>query len=146
MSASDEARATVMDRIRSALGVASLDRARRAAVMRRLERHPRNTIPARAMRSGQERVALFTDMLTKQAADVSRVATPREAVGAIASYLGTCNLPPRLRLGADPVLAGLPWREAWDIERDFGPAEPGERAARSRAAAAAAETGARVVV
>ena len=130
-----------MDRIRSALGVASLDRARRAAVTRRLERHPRNTIPSRAMRSGEERVALFTDMLTKQDADVSRVATPKEAVGAIASYLGTCNLPPRLRLGADPVLAALPWREAWDIERDFGPAEPGDRASLSRAAVAAAETG-----
>ena len=41
MSAPDQARAAVMDRIRSALGVASLDRARRAAVTRRLERHPR---------------------------------------------------------------------------------------------------------
>ena len=137
MSASDEARAALMDRIRSALGVASLDRARRAAVTRRLERHPRNTIPSRAMRSGEERVALFT----QQDADVRRVATPKEAVGAIASYLGTCNLQPRLRLGADPVLAALPWREAWDIERDFGPAQPGDRASLSRAAVAAAETG-----
>jgi L-lactate dehydrogenase complex protein LldG len=141
MSASGEARAAVMDRIRSALGVASLDRARRAAVTRRLERHPRGTIPSRAMRSGEERVALFTDMLTRQEADVRRVATPREAVGAIASYLGTCNLPPRLRMGADPVLAALPWREAWDIEREFGAAQPGDRASLSRATAAAAETG-----
>jgi L-lactate dehydrogenase complex protein LldG len=140
MSASDEARAAVMDRIRSALGAASLDRARRAAVTRRLERHPRGTIPSRAARSA-DRVALFTDMLTKQAAEVRRVATPREAVGAIASYLGTCNLPPRLRMGADPVLAGLPWREAWDIEREFGPAQPGDRASLSRAMVAAAETG-----
>jgi L-lactate dehydrogenase complex protein LldG len=141
MSASDQARAAVMDRIRAALGVASLDRARRAAVTRRLERHPRGTIPSRAMRSGEDRVALFTEMLTRQGADVRRVATPREAVGAIASYLGTCNLPPRLRMGADPVLAGLPWREAWDIEREFGPAQPGDRASLSRAAAAAAESG-----
>jgi L-lactate dehydrogenase complex protein LldG len=141
MTASDQARATVMDRIRSALGVASLDRARRAAVTRRLERHPRGTIPSRAMRSGEERVALFTDMLTAQGADVRRVATPKEAVGAIASYLGTCNLPPRLRMGADPVLAALPWREAWDIERVTGPAEPSDRASLSRAAVAAAETG-----
>jgi L-lactate dehydrogenase complex protein LldG len=141
MSASDEARAAVMDRIRSALGAASLDRARRAAVARRLERHPRGTIPSRATRSDAERVALFTDQLTKQGADVRRVATAREAVGAIASYLGTCNLPPRLRMGADPVLAGLPWREAWDIERDFGPAQPGDRASLSRATVAAAETG-----
>lgn len=141
MSASDEARAAVMDRIRSALGVASLDRARRAVVTRRLERHPRGTIPSRAARSGEERMALFIDMLAKQGADVRRAATPREAVGAIASYLGTCNLPPRLRMGADPVLAGLPWREAWDIEREFGAAQPGDRAALSRATVAAAETG-----
>ena len=44
MSASDEARATVMDRIRSALGVASLDRARQTAVTRRLERHPQDAM------------------------------------------------------------------------------------------------------
>ncbi len=141
MSASDEARTIVLDRIRAALGVASLDRARRAAVTRRLERHPRGTIPARARLSGEERVALFTDMLTKQGADVSRVDTPREAVGAIASYLGTCNLPPQLRLGTDPALAALPWREAWDIERWSGRAQPTDRASLSRAVVAAAETG-----
>jgi L-lactate dehydrogenase complex protein LldG len=141
MSASDDARAVVMDRVRAALGVASLDRARRTAVSRRLERHPRNTVPSRALLGGEERVALFTDMLTRQDADVRRVATPKEAVGAIASYLGTCNLPPRLRMGADPVLAALPWREAWDIEREFGPAQTGDRASLSRAAVAAAETG-----
>ena len=71
-------------------------------------------------------------MLTKQGAEVSRVATPKEAVGAIASYLGTCNLPPQIRIGADPVLAALPWREAWDIERSFGRAAPDDRAALSR--------------
>ena len=141
MSASDEARTAVLDRIRAALGVASLDRARRAAVTRRLERHPRGTIPSRATGSGEDRVALLRDMLTKQGADVSRVATPKAAVGAIASYLGTCNLPPQLRLGADPILAALPWREAWDIERSFGRAEPTDRASLSRAVAAAAETG-----
>jgi L-lactate dehydrogenase complex protein LldG len=141
MSKADDARAAVMDRIRQALGVASLDRARRAAVARRLERHPRGTIPSRATPSSADRVRQFTDMLTKQDADVRRVATPREAVGAIASYLGTCNLPPRLRMGADPVLAALPWRDAWDIERESGPAQPGDRAALSRATVAAAETG-----
>lgn len=141
MSAPEETRAAVLDRIRAALGVANLDHARRTAVVRRLERHPRGTIPSRATRRGEERVALLTDMLTKQGADVSRVPTQKEAVGAIASYLGTCNLPPRLRMGADRVLAALPWREAWDIERSFGRAEPGDRASLSRAVVAAAETG-----
>jgi len=141
MSNSEQARAVVLDRIRAALGAASLDRARRTAVTRRLEPHPRGTIPSRARRSGEERMALLTDMLTKQGADVSRVATPKDAVGAIASYLGTCNLPPQIRLGDDPILAALPWREAWDIERSFGRAEPTDRASLSRAVVAAAETG-----
>jgi L-lactate dehydrogenase complex protein LldG len=80
-------------------------------------------------------------MLAKQGADVRRVATPKEAVGAVASYLGTCDLPPRVRMGRDPMLAALPWREAWDIERAFGAAEPNDRASLSRAVAGAAETG-----
>ena len=141
MTVQDGARAKILERIRAALGAERLDRARRSAVARRLERHPSGTVPSRAKRSGDERVALFADMLVKQGADVRRVATPKEAAGAIASYLGTCNLPGRLRMGADPVLAALPWREAWDIERSFGAADPRDRASLSRAAAGAAETG-----
>lgn len=141
MTTPGEARAKIFERIRAALGAERLDRARRSAVSRRLERHPRGTLPARAKCNGEERVALFAHLLAKQGADVRRVATPKDAVGAIASYLGTCNLPSRLRMGKDPVLAALPWREAWDIERTFGAAEPGDRASLSCAAAGAAETG-----
>ena len=61
-------------------------------------------------------------MLAKQGTDVRRVATAKEAVGAIASYLGTCNLPPRLRIGADPVLAALPWREGMTVVDALGAA------------------------
>jgi L-lactate dehydrogenase complex protein LldG len=141
MTVPDEARSMIFERIRAALGAERLDRARRSAVQRRLERHPRGPIPSRAKLQGEERVALFATMLAKQGAEVSRVATPKEAVGAVASYLGTCNLPPRLRIGKDRVLAALPWREAWDIERAFGAAEPNDRASLSRAVAGAAETG-----
>jgi L-lactate dehydrogenase complex protein LldG len=141
MTVPDEARSMIFERIRAALGAERLDRARRSAVQRRLARHPRGPLPARAKRQGEERVALFAAMLAKQGADVRRVATPKEAVGAVASYLGTCNLPPRVRMGRDPMLAALPWREAWDIERAFGAAEPNDRASLSRAVAGAAETG-----
>jgi L-lactate dehydrogenase complex protein LldG len=141
MSPRDEARAIGLARIRAALGVTQEDGNRRAAVAERLERHPRGTIPARARKSPEDCVALLTDMLTKQSADVSRVATREDAVGAIASYLGSQGLPPRLRMGADPVLAALPWRDAWDIERCFGRAEPTDKASLSRALVAAAETG-----
>ena len=137
----EDARRIVFDRIRASLGVASLDRARRSAVERRLERHPRNTIPDRARTDREGCIALLTQMLARQGADVVRVASGKEAVTAIASYLGTCNLPPRLRTGKDPELAALPWREAWDIERAFGAAGPEDKATLSRAGAAAAETG-----
>ena len=100
MSAPEDARSTVMGRIRASLGVASLDRARKASVERRLERHPRGTIPARAKRGRAECVALFTEMLAAQGGDVRHILTRKEAVAAIASYLGTCNLPPRIRMGA----------------------------------------------
>jgi L-lactate dehydrogenase complex protein LldG len=141
MTVPDEARSTIFERIRAALGAERLDRARRSAVARRIERHPRGPLPARAKRQGEERVALFASMLARQGADVRRVTTPKEAVGAVASYLGTCNLPPRVRMGKDGVLAALPWREAWDIERVFGAADPHDRASLSRAVAGAAETG-----
>jgi L-lactate dehydrogenase complex protein LldG len=141
MSDAEDARKAIFEHIRASLGAASLDRARRSAVERRLGRHPRGTIPARAKTDHENAIALFTDMLRKQGADVRRVASGKEAVEAIASYLGTCNLPPRLRMGKDPVLAALPWREAWDIERDFGSAEPADGASLSRAVVAAAETG-----
>ena len=141
MSTADDARKIVLDRIRAALGTTGADRARHAAVERRLQRHPRSTIPARAAVSHEQRIALFTEMLSRQSADVKRVGTGKEAVAAIASYLGTCNLPPRLRMGKDPMLEALPWREAWDIERNFGPAEAADGATLSRATAGAAETG-----
>jgi L-lactate dehydrogenase complex protein LldG len=141
MIPADEARRAVFERIRTALGVASLDRARKAAAARRLERHPHGTIPSRARVNAEARMALFTEMLTKQGAEVVRVCTPKEVVAAIASYLGTCNLPPRIRMGTDSELAALPWREAWDIERLIGPAEASDGAALSCALAGAAETG-----
>ena len=141
MSASDEVRAAMLGRIRAALDVTPDDGARRTAVAERLERHPRGTIPARAQKGGEDCVALLTDMLTKQGAELIRAATPKEAVGAIAAYLGSHALPASLRMGADPLLAALPWDAEPDIERRFGRAEPSDQVSLSRALAAAAETG-----
>jgi L-lactate dehydrogenase complex protein LldG len=141
MSGSEDARSMVLTRIRGALGITKLDRARRAAVIRRLERHPRSTIPAQALLSPAGCVSQLAEMLTKQAAEVARVATPEDAVHAIASYLSSNNLPPRLRIGADLSLAALPWKAAWDISRVYGRAEPSDKACLSRAIVAAAETG-----
>jgi len=72
MNAPDEARAAVLARIRGALGIAKLDRARRAAVARRLERHPRGTIPAQAVLGPAACASRLAEMLTKQGAEVAR--------------------------------------------------------------------------
>ena len=141
MSASDDNRTAVLGRIRGALGIAKLDRARRAAVTRRLEHHPHGTIPAQAALTPAACVSRLAEMLTNQGAEVTRVATPEDTVHAIASYLSSNNLPARLCMGADLRLAALPWKAAWDMSRVYGRAEPSDKACLSRAIIAAAETG-----
>jgi L-lactate dehydrogenase complex protein LldG len=138
---SETARAHVLSRIRAALGVTLHDARREAEVRRRLETHPRGTIPGRACQGGTASVALFREMLTSQGVDVTHAAGPKEAVNAIAAWLDAGGLPPSLRMGADVVLAGLPWKEAPKIKRRFGAAETSDSASLSRALVGAAETG-----
>lgn len=138
---SDAARTRMLARIRAALGASATDKARQGAVSDRLERHPRGTIPARARVSGEDAVTLFAEMLAAQGADVTRVATPEEAVRAIAAYLDAHGLPQGLRLGGDKVLASLPWAEEPRLALRFGAAEPSDSASLSRALTGAAETG-----
>lgn len=114
---------------------------RRAAISDRLASHPRSLIPERANAKGETRVALFAEMLTNQGASVDRAGTPLAAVEGLSDYLREHTLPPRLRMGADPWLAALPWDGAGLIERLSGPAEGADLVSVSRASAAAAETG-----
>ena len=141
MSTLDQDRATVLSRIRIALGVTGADGAREAAVADRLRRHPRGTIPARGLQSAEAGIALLEAMLASQGAEVTRARTPEVAVRAIADTLRVHELPLRLRMGNDPLLHALPWDAALELERRFGAAEVEDRAALSRAVAAAAETG-----
>ncbi len=146
MTPSHQARALVLSRIRAGLGVAGRDRAREAAVEERLRAHPRGTIPARAHASREPLLELMTTMLAAQGAEVTRAATPEDAVRAVAEDLRNHDLPSRLRMGADAQLAALPWGVIPGIELVFGPANGEDRASLSRAVAAAAETGTLVLV
>ena len=139
--ASAAARTKIFARIHAALDVDPEDPSGHAVVADRLRRHPSGTVPASARLYGEQAIGQFSTSIAKQGADVSRAATPKQVMGAIGSYLGANNLPPRLRMGTDKVLAALPWREAWDIERAFGPAEPADKTSLSRAIVGAAETG-----
>jgi L-lactate dehydrogenase complex protein LldG len=146
MIAANQARALVLSRIRAALGVAGKDRKREEAVGERLRNHPRGTIPARARADQEALIDLMTTMLVSQGADVTRAATPEDAVRVIANDLGAHNLPSVLRMGGDAMLGALPWNAAPALERRIGRAEPHDRAALSRAVAAAAETGTLILV
>ena len=146
MTPSNQARALVLSRIRAGLGVTGRDRAREAAVEERLRAHPRGTIPARAHASREALIELMTTMLAAQGAEVTRAATPEDAVRAVAEDLRNHNLPSRLRMGGDAQLAALPWDVMPGVELVFGPANGEDRAGLSRAVAAAAETGTLVLV
>jgi len=69
------------------------------------------------------------------------VAGKAEVPAAIAGYLRGANLPLRLRAGADPYLAALPWGAEPALERHSGPARDSDEVGLSHAAAAVAETG-----
>ena len=146
MTPTNQARASVLSRIRAALGVTGKDRKREDAVEGRLRNHPRGTIPARARADHEALLELMTAMLGSQGAEVTRASTPEEAVRAIADDLGAHDLSSVLRMGSDPVLAALPWDTAPTLQRRIGRAGPHDRAALSRAVTAAAETGTLVLV
>jgi L-lactate dehydrogenase complex protein LldG len=137
----DRNRAILLDHVRKALAARSDDGVRGAAVAERLRQHPRGTIPARAHGDRDTLLQVFTDMLKGQGAELVRATTLDQAVTAIAADLREHNLPAILRLGADPVLASLPWSAAPSLELRFGKAEPEDQAGLSRAVVAAAETG-----
>jgi L-lactate dehydrogenase complex protein LldG len=146
MTPSHQARTLMLSRIRAGLGVAGRDRTREAAVEEHLRAHPRGTIPARAHAEREALFELMTTMLAAQGAEVTRAATPEDAVRAVAEDLRNHDLPSRLRMGADAQLAALPWGVMPGVELVFGPANGEDRAGLSRAVAAAAETGTIVLV
>ena len=60
---------------------------------------------------------------------------------AVARVLADANLPPVLRHGDDPVLAGLPWDTAPGLKVERGAATPSDTAGFSRARCAIADLG-----
>ena len=134
------ARDRILGRIR-AIHAGADELARRAAVEARLREHRANLVPARARRPHSELIELLADMLKQQGTDVTRLERAGDVPGAVARYLREHNLPARLRMGSDAMLADLPWETAPALERLTGKAEGDDAVALSRAWAGAAETG-----
>ena len=130
----------VLGKVRRALAVDSGDVGRRAITIARLEGAPRGVIPARGQLPHEQQVALFIKMAEKVSASVARVAETGDVPEAAAEYLRKHNLPATLRIGDDPLLAGMPWSET-QIEVSHGPSDGNDPVGMSHAVAGVAETG-----
>ncbi len=135
------ARSRILAKVRRSLGVAEGDGAREARVDDRLALHPRQPTPARALLAAAELRAQFMDHLRRGQAHVIEVADASGVPQAIVEYLRQTNNPMRVRMGADPWLAALPWEHATELTQLSGRAEPSDEVTLSRALAAASETG-----
>lgn len=134
------AREMILGRIRSKLPRAP-DEARRAAVDLRIAQHQRNLIPERGQGDLEHRIRVFTEMMLAVGGTVEVIDDMNEVPHHVAVYLRDGNLPARVRRGADPLLARLPWHRGGTLEVVEGPAVDEDRASVSHAFAGIAESG-----
>lgn len=134
-------RDAILGRIRRSLGTGAADSLRADTVARRLHEAPRGLIPARGQVPRAEKLALFRAMVGKVAGGVTDVATLADVPAAVAAYVRDRNLPARVRHGADPVLAGLPWASEPALEVSAGASAGDDLVGVSHALGAIAETG-----
>jgi L-lactate dehydrogenase complex protein LldG len=133
-------RQQILANIRRGLGVTGAEAPRQLEVGQRLAGKPRGVVPARGQLPLDARVALFAEMATAANATVGEVPTADAVPAAIADLLRRHNMALRLRRGADPRLASMPWGES-ALEVAVGPSSGHDEVAVSHAAAGIAETG-----
>lgn len=104
-------RDTILASIRRSLHVKGDERIRAGIVEERLDRSPKGVVPARAQLDAAGKLALFIEKAEGVQATVARVASAKDVPGEVARYLRDNNLPAALRMGDDPRLAAMPWKE-----------------------------------
>jgi L-lactate dehydrogenase complex protein LldG len=113
-----------------------------AAMLRgRLDRHPRQLIPARSRLPHAGQVDLFVSNLEKEFGSVTRVAGGGEVPGAVADYLAAQNLAGNLVMAPHPELREIDWSSRPLLEIREGRAEGSDMVSVQHAFAAIAETG-----
>jgi L-lactate dehydrogenase complex protein LldG len=103
------ARNAILSRIRTSQKVGSDDSSRKAAIEERMAHPPLGIIPQRGQLPKTERIALFQAMAEKYNATVTHIAAITDLPTEISAYLKARNLPARIRMGADPLLASAPF-------------------------------------
>jgi L-lactate dehydrogenase complex protein LldG len=138
-------RDTILASIRRSLHVQGDERIRQSIVEERLERAPKGIIPARGQLDAPGKLALFCEKAEGVQASVKRVASATEVPAAIAEYLRDNNLPAAARMGDDPRLTAMPWKDT-ALEVTTGRSHGLDLTGISHAEAGVAETGTLVLV
>jgi L-lactate dehydrogenase complex protein LldG len=134
-------RDTILASVRRSLGVSGAEAPRRLEVATRLAGHPPGVVPKRGRLPPAERASLFVRMVETAAGTAEWTADPTGIPAAVAAFLRALNLPLAVRLGADPLLASVPWESAGTLEVRHGPSDGRDLAAVSHAFGGVAETG-----
>jgi len=138
-------RAAVFAGIRRSLGVVGDEATRRFEVETRLKQAPPGVVPKRGQGDVSARLATFKAEAERAQASVTEVTEWAEAPAEIARFLRENNCPAMLRMGDDPLLAGMPWSET-SLAVLRGASDGGDVNAVSAAFAGIAETGTLVLV
>jgi len=133
-----EDRATVLARVRRALGRGAADDPSRAAAAARIE-HPRaNTIPMRAQLQEPQLGELFEEMVRASQATFERIPDVQAVPGAIAAWCAEQGIDGACVVAPASPLSELAWDDA-RVERRL--VESGDAVSVSEAALGVAETG-----
>ncbi|MBK8007160.1 MAG: lactate utilization protein [Rhizobiales bacterium] len=139
-------RDTIFANIKKSLGVEHDDHVRRETVSARIEKHPRNVIPARGQKPAPDRTALFLQMAENAKASVVMLDSKDDVPAAVADYLRSKNLPQSIRRGDDERLSLIPWATQRALEVTTGASDGAQLASVSYSFGAVAESGTLVML
>jgi len=135
------ARADILGRIGATLNSESDQAARRSAASARLSSPPVGLAPARSLVDRDAQITLFREMAEEAAATTDRITSLDDLPAAIAKYLGSHNLPSRIKTDEDPLLADLNWQAQPTLDVSSGKPTDADEVGLAVAFAGAAETG-----
>ena len=134
-------REAILGAIRRGLRRGALPEDQAAMLRGRLERHPRQLIPARSRLPYPEQINLFISNVEKEFGTVTRVTDDTEVPGVVADYLAAQNLPGNLIMAPHPELRAIDWSSRPLLDIREGRAEGKDMVSVQHAFAAIAETG-----
>ena len=132
-------RDAILSRVRR--GLKPRDTVAEARLEARLTDPPWCPSPARGQVDGPKAQALFEEMAEEASCSISRLPDISQVPGAVADYLKSHNLAPKVRLAPHPEIEAMDWATAPLTEVSSGPARDRDAVSLTCCHAGVAETG-----